>query len=111
MTETRSKPSTPASTQGTPNTIGGPENWAMQSLNNLREDLKEYSAKTNAGLDRIDLKIDGVDNRLKIVEGRITRLLWVTGTIGTMLIVMYGGYELLNSFFDVNLSITNKKDG
>ena len=80
----------------------------MKGVTDLRDDLKSYHSAYQESFKRVESKLDALSDRLTVIEVKIMRLLWVTSAVGATLVFLWGGYELLTTFFDVNVSVTTK---
>jgi len=76
----------------------------MKSLNDLRDDIRGLDTRFTAEFRKLDGKLTDVDDRLGTVEGRISRLIWVVTGAGLVLAGIFGGLELLTSYFDVTIT-------
>jgi tetrahydromethanopterin S-methyltransferase subunit G len=102
---------TPKETQGASSTgPGGESAWIMKSLNDLSAEFKAADQRNSSALSEISQRLDGVDGRLAKVETKISRLVWVVGTVGAIITILYGGYELLTQFVDISVTFAPKSD-
>ena len=82
---TKNNKSTPESSQGTPTTPAGTDGWVMKSINGLRDDIKSFATQNITTTSDINSKLGRFDERLSSIEAKISRLIWVTGTVGVVL--------------------------
>ena len=102
--------STPTFSEGAPKAAQhASDQWIMKSLNDLKENMKEVRADQNKKYGAISNGLSNISDRLGRVESRISRLIWVTGAVGTTLAVIWGGYEFLSQFVDIALTVTPKE--
>jgi len=100
--------STPEPKEGTPTRLGGSDSWVLKSVNDLREDIRGLDGKLDRLYSQAEENHSSIRARLEAVESRIQRLMWLTGGIGITLAALWGGYELLTAFFDINMTIAPK---
>jgi archaellum component FlaC len=99
---------TPLNTQSPAGSPQATDNWVMQAINNVREDMKEQSLRTDATLEKISNGVETLDTRVRSIETKITRLVWTIGTVGVILTLLWGGYEFVTGFVDIDISVTPK---
>lgn len=95
--------STPEATKG-PSSAGDSDSWVMKSLNDLRDDMKTMDDRSASSFGSISSQLTGVDRRLGEIEGRISKLIWLVMGAGLVLGLMFGGFELLTTYFDIQIT-------
>lgn len=96
-----------------PQEIRGPSNgvdsnsWVMKSLNDLRDDMKEMNGKSIVAMDNMSSKLLSVETQLTSIESKISKLVWSVIGAGTVLGLLFGGFELLTAYFDITLTPKN----
>jgi len=95
--------SNPDDAKGPPSRVGS-ESWVLKGLADVREDIQKIDSKLEKSFEKIDNRLQTVEDRLATVEGRLSKLLWtVTGAI-IVLGLLFGGFEILTTYFDVEIS-------
>lgn len=81
----------------------------MKALTDIRSDLKEHQSRIDRAFDEVSGKISTTETRISAIESKITKLIWVVGTVGAVITLIWGGYEFVTGFVDIDISITPKK--
>lgn len=97
---------TPEEMRG-PSGSGASEQWILKLLNDLRDDIQKTDERVKTDLHKIDSRLGEIETRIGNVESRISKLIWIVTGAALVLGVLFGGFELLTTYFDVN--ITPKK--
>lgn len=91
-----------------PPTSSGSDQWILKSLNDLKSDIQKADDRSSKAFEGVSGKMTSMDGRLGAIESKLSKVLWTIAGAGIVLTLMFGGFELLTSYFDV--SITPKAD-
>lgn len=81
----------------------------MKALSDIREDMKDQNGKIDQSLADLNASMKASEARIADIESKITKLIWVVGTVGAVAAFIWGGYEVITGFVDINISVTPKK--
>jgi hypothetical protein len=95
--------STPKETQGASGS-GGSEPWIIKSLNDIRAEMEKMDGRSSSSFENISTRLSGIDGRLGAIEGGLSKVFWMIAGAGLVFGLMFGGYELFTSYFDVNIT-------
>jgi len=87
-----------------PPTSSGSDQWILKSLNDLKADIQKADDRSSKAFGDVSDRLSGMDSRLGAIEGKLSKVLWTIAGAGIVLGIMFGGFELLTSYFDVSIT-------